>query len=114
MLTLWANPAVQEELLLNVRNNQVYTDLSAKLASLGFNKTPRKCREKIKKLKSEYKRVKSSRHRGGGISSRTSVWYAIMDEVLSSKAAAARRSETTEASLLSQPQSVLVGGTDGK
>ena len=108
MLTLWANPAVQEELLLNVRNNQVYARLSAKLASLGFNKAPQKCREKIKKLKQEYKRIK----RGGSSSTRTSVWFAIMDDVLSSKAAAARRPETTESyltepSLLGQSPSVL-------
>ncbi|XP_044041419.1 uncharacterized protein LOC122870995 isoform X2 [Siniperca chuatsi] len=117
LLTLWANPAVQEELLLNVRNNKVYARLSAKLASLGFNKAPKKCREKIKKLKQEYKRIKNGQHRGGSNSTRTSVWFAIMDDVLSSKAAAARHSETTEPSstdpsLLSQSQSVLDVDTD--
>ncbi len=114
MLTLWANPAVQEELLLNVRNNKVYSCLSAKLASLGFNKAPRKCREKIKKLKQEYKRVKNGQHRGGSYSTRTSAWFAIMDDVLTSKAAAARRSQPAEPSLLAQSQSVLDVDTDGK
>ncbi|XP_032360897.1 uncharacterized protein LOC116672973 isoform X2 [Etheostoma spectabile] len=102
LLTLWANPAVQEELLLNMRNNRVYTGLSTKLASLGFNKTPQKCREKIKKLKQEYKRIKNSPHN----STNRSVWFAIMDDVLSSRAAA-RCSETTEPSLVSQSQSAL-------
>lgn len=114
MLTLWANPAVQEELLLNVRNNKVYARLSANLASLGFNKVPKKCREKIKKLKQEYKRIKSGQHPGGGNSTRTSLWFAIMDDVLSSKSAAARCSETSEPSLHSQPQSVLDVDTDGE
>ncbi|XP_031169261.1 uncharacterized protein LOC116060041 isoform X4 [Sander lucioperca] len=108
LLTLWGNPAVQEELLLNMRNNKVYTSLSTKLASLGFNKSPQKCREKIKKLKQEYKRIKSSQHN----SSRRSVWFAIMDDILSSTAAAARWSETAEPSLLSQSQSALDVDTD--
>ncbi|XP_067347325.1 uncharacterized protein [Channa argus] len=106
LLTLWANPAVQEELLLNVRNNKVYTHLSAKLASLGFNKAPKKCREKIKKLKQEYKRIKNS-CRSESTSTRTSVWFAIMDDVLSSQAAAAKHSGTAEPSLPSRSQSFL-------
>ncbi|XP_028426640.1 uncharacterized protein LOC114550216 isoform X2 [Perca flavescens] len=108
LLTLWGNPTVQEELLLNVRNNKVYTGLSTKLAALGFNKTPQKCREKIKKLKQEYKRIKNSQPN----SSHRSVWFAIMDDILSSTAAAPRCSETTEPSLLSQSQSALDVDTD--
>lgn len=92
MLTLWANPEVQQELLLNVRNNKVYTCLSSKLALLGFNKAPKKCREKIKKLKQEYKRIKNGQYRGGS----SSVWFAIMDEVLSSQALTAKRSQTVQ------------------
>lgn len=119
MLTLWANPAVQEELLLNVRNNDVYARLSAELASLGFNKAPKKCREKVKKLKQEYKRIKNVQHRGDSNSTRTSVWFLIMDDVLSSQAATAKCSRTTEPvstgpSLSPPSQSVLDVDTDGK
>lgn len=113
MLTLWANPAVQEELLLNVRNNKVYTHLSANLASLGFNKAPKKCREKIKKLKQEYKRIKNG-HRSGSNSRRTSVWFAIMDDVLSSQAAAVKRSNIAERSLPSYSQFVVDVDTNGE
>ncbi|XP_028287104.1 uncharacterized protein LOC114452117 isoform X7 [Parambassis ranga] len=94
LLTLWANPAIQQELLLKVRNNKVYNCLSAQMESLGFNKTPKKCREKIKKLKQEYKRIKNGHHMGGS----SSVWFAIMDEVLSSHGEAADCSETAELS----------------
>lgn len=99
LLTLWANPAVQQELLLNVRNNTVYSCLSAKMASLGFNKAPQKCREKIKKLKQEYKRIKNGLQKGG----RHSVWFAIMDEVVSSQTAAVEHSETTDSSSTEPP-----------
>ncbi|XP_059181790.1 uncharacterized protein LOC131960563 [Centropristis striata] len=108
LLTLWANPAVQEELLLNVRNNKVYAVLSAQLAYLGFHKAPQKCREKIKKLKQEYKRIKG----GGSSSSQKTTWFSIMDEVLSSKDAAESCSETAEPQLLIQSQSALDVDTD--
>lgn len=114
MLTLWANPEVQQELLLNVRNNKVYTCLSSKLALLGFNKAPKKCREKIKKLKQEYKRNKNGQYRGGS----SSVWFAIMDEVLSSQALAAKRSQTVQNSSTAHSLAVqavaLDVDTDGK
>lgn len=114
MLTLWANPEVQQELLLNVRNNKVYTCLSSKLALLGFNKAPKKCREKIKKLKQEYKRIKNGQYRGGS----SSVWFAIMDEVLSSQALTAKRSQTAQPSSTVHSlgvQSVAMNvDTDGK
>lgn len=114
-MTLWANPAIQEELLLNIRNENVYARLSEKLASLGFNKAPKKCREKIKKLKQEYKRIINANHRSQRNSIRTSVWFAIMDDVLSSQAAAgAARSQTTEPSLPTPSLSGLDVNTEGK
>ncbi|XP_041637249.1 uncharacterized protein LOC121505760 [Cheilinus undulatus] len=111
LLTLWANPAVQEELLLNVRNNQVYTRLSAALESLGFSKTPQKCREKIKKLKQDYKRLKTSE--GIGKQRTRTVWFSIMDDVLGSKAGASRFLDTTEGLLLRQTHPPMdVNNTD--
>eukprot|EP00064_Thunnus_orientalis_P007596 superscaffoldBa00000854_g7618 len=115
LLTLWANPAIQKELLLNMRNENVYTRLSEKLASLGYNKAPKKCREKIKKLKQEYKRIMSANHRSRSNSIRTSVWFAIMDDVLSSQAAAAAGaacSPTTEPSLPTLSHSSLDVNTE--
>uniref|UniRef100_A0AAQ5ZXC0 Myb/SANT-like DNA-binding domain-containing protein n=1 Tax=Amphiprion ocellaris TaxID=80972 RepID=A0AAQ5ZXC0_AMPOC len=107
LLTLWASPEVQQELIFSMRNEKVYTYLSAKLTSLGFNKEPKKCREKIKKLKQLYKRIKNGHHVGGS----GSVWFSIMDEVLGSQTAAVKHSETadpssTESSL--PTQSVLL------
>lgn len=115
LLTLWANPAIQKELLLNMRNENVYTRLSEKLASLGYNKAPKKCREKIKKLKQEYKRIMNANHRSRSNSIRTSVWFAIMDDVLSSQAAAAAGaacSPTTEPSLPTLSHSSLDVNTE--
>lgn len=78
LLTHWANPAVQEELSRNVRNNAVYSSLSAKLASLGYDKSAQKCKEKLKKLKQDYRRIKNSNHLDGG----KNIWFDIIDQVL--------------------------------
>lgn len=96
-----------------MRNNKVYTRLSANLASLGFNKAPKKCREKIKKLKQEYKRIKSG-HRSGSNSSRTTVWFAIMDDILSSQAAAGKRSKIAAPLPHSQSPFVVDVDTNGE
>uniref|UniRef100_A0A3Q2TK53 Myb/SANT-like DNA-binding domain-containing protein n=1 Tax=Fundulus heteroclitus TaxID=8078 RepID=A0A3Q2TK53_FUNHE len=91
LLTHWANPAVQQELSRNVRNNAVYSSLSAKLAALGYNKTAQKCKEKLKKLKQDYRRIKNSNHLDGG----KNIWFDIIDQVLGAPSAAApQRPET--------------------
>ncbi|XP_015235922.1 PREDICTED: uncharacterized protein LOC107088325 [Cyprinodon variegatus] len=94
LLAYWANPAVQEELRRNVRNNAVYNSLSSKLASLGFNKSAQKCKEKIKKLKQDYRRVKNSQHVGWA----RTAWFGILDEVLGSQGATSKHSETPKSS----------------
>lgn len=90
MLAYWANPVIQEELRRNVRNNAVYNSLSAKLASLGFSKSAQKCKEKIKKLKQDYRRVKNSQHVGWA----RTAWFGILDEVLGSQGAPSKCSKT--------------------
>lgn len=55
------------------------------MALLGFDKAPNKCRDKIKKLKQDYKRVKS----GPCKLLNSNPWFSIIDEVLSSQASAA-------------------------
>ncbi|XP_014898319.1 uncharacterized protein LOC106953796 isoform X2 [Poecilia latipinna] len=91
LLTHWANPAVQQELSRNVRNNAVYSSLSAKLASLGYNKTAQKCKEKLKKLKQDYRRIKNSNHLDGG----KNIWFDIIDQVLGASVAAAQKHPET-------------------
>lgn len=114
LLTLWANPAVQDELILNVRNNQVYARLSATLQSLGFSKSAQKCREKIKKLKQDYKRMKHGDHRNGRQRTTTTAWFSIMDAVLGSRFDAWRDSKAAKPSMLSQKELMMDVDGDGE
>lgn len=72
-----------------MRNNAVYHSLSAKLASFGFTKSPQKCKEKIKKLKQDYRKIRRSQN----TSWRRTSWFGILDEVLGSQPAASKYSE---------------------
>ncbi|CAB1349038.1 unnamed protein product, partial [Coregonus sp. 'balchen'] len=81
LLTLWADRSVQEQLLSAVRNERVFTKLSSELASLGFNRSSKRCREKIKKLKQEYHKIKDDKKKRS-YNRRRERWFAIMDSVL--------------------------------
>uniref|UniRef100_A0A1A8MNH1 C2H2-type domain-containing protein n=2 Tax=Nothobranchius pienaari TaxID=704102 RepID=A0A1A8MNH1_9TELE len=102
LLVYWANPSVQQDLLLKVRSNAVYDSLSAKLASLGFNKSAQECKEKIKKLKQNYRKIKKRQNMGW---SRT-MQLGILGEALSLHPAASKCSEASTSSLAESSQLV--------
>lgn len=78
LLTLWAEPSVQEQLLYSVHNNKAFTYLSKQLALVGFTKTPLQCRVKVKKLKQDYMTIKSTK----GTRHKRWRWFSFMDAVL--------------------------------
>nr|XP_046152738.1 myb/SANT-like DNA-binding domain-containing protein 2 [Oncorhynchus gorbuscha] len=80
LLTLWADESVQEQLLA-YKNEHVYATFSSELAVLGFKKTSRQCRDKLKKLRQEYRQIKFD-HNKRGSNHCGERWFAIMDRVL--------------------------------
>lgn len=78
LMTLWAQPNIQKQLLTTAANSQVFTYLSNELALVGFNKTPLQCSVKVNNLKGEYRRVKELKLQ----SEVKSDWFAILDSVL--------------------------------
>ncbi|XP_055751529.1 uncharacterized protein LOC129831928 [Salvelinus fontinalis] len=95
LLTLWADGSVQEQLLSTVRNKRVFTKLSSELAALGSTKTSKQCREKIKKLKQEYKKIKNDTSKNS-YNIRGTRWFAIMDAVLSQRTRTSMLLESTQ------------------
>ena len=55
LISIWNDTTIQEQLEGCRRNSQVYKKISDDLHSAGFARTLEQCREKIKKLKTEYK-----------------------------------------------------------
>ncbi|XP_051477622.1 1-aminocyclopropane-1-carboxylate synthase-like protein 1 isoform X3 [Apus apus] len=87
LLQLWADESVQVELESCLRNQHVFNRIAEVLREKGIHRTGDQCREKIKKMKLEYRRIKdnSKAPRGG----RTWKFYEVMDRVLTSRPALA-------------------------
>uniref|UniRef100_A0A8C0FXI3 Myb/SANT-like DNA-binding domain-containing protein n=1 Tax=Chelonoidis abingdonii TaxID=106734 RepID=A0A8C0FXI3_CHEAB len=82
-LLLWADESVQMELESCLRNQHVFNRIAEVLREKGIHRTGDQCREKIKKMKLEYRRIKDNNKtpRGG----RTWKFYEVMDRVLTSR-----------------------------
>ena len=65
LISIWSDATIQEQLEGCRRNSQVYKKISDDLRSAGFARTLEQCREKIKKLKTEYKKIKYKRDQTG-------------------------------------------------
>lgn len=57
LLDIWADQEIQEQLAGRLHNMCIYDKISRKLKDLGFDRTGEQCREKIKKLRRDYKTV---------------------------------------------------------
>ncbi|KAJ8416997.1 hypothetical protein AAFF_G00282240 [Aldrovandia affinis] len=83
LLQLWADDSVQIELESCLRNQHVFNRIAEVLREKGILRTGDQCREKIKKMKLEYRRIKDNQKtvRGG----RTWKFYEVMDRVLTNR-----------------------------
>lgn len=66
LLEVWGDENIQAQLDGSTRNIKVYAAIAKTLLeSGGIERTPVQCREKIKKLKAEYKQIKNHNNRSG-------------------------------------------------
>ncbi|XP_054828806.1 1-aminocyclopropane-1-carboxylate synthase-like protein 1 isoform X1 [Eublepharis macularius] len=104
LLHLWADESVQAELESCLRNQHVFNRIAEVLRDKGIHRTGDQCREKIKKMKLEYRRIKDNNKapRGG----RTWKFYDVMDRVLASRPSLAYNASNSNSLM---PQQVLQG-----
>ncbi|CAL1271895.1 unnamed protein product [Larinioides sclopetarius] len=57
LLDIWADQEIQQQLAGRLHNMCIYEKISKKLGDLGIHRTGEQCREKIKKLRRDYKTV---------------------------------------------------------
>ena len=75
-----ADEKIQRELDGATRNEKVYQEIAQLMAAHGYQRTYQQCREKLKKLKSDYRVIKD--HNGRSGSSRKSWrWFNLMDSI---------------------------------
>ncbi|XP_015820297.3 1-aminocyclopropane-1-carboxylate synthase-like protein 1 isoform X1 [Nothobranchius furzeri] len=81
LLQLWSDESVQIELESSLRNQRVFDRIAHVLREKGIYRTGDQCREKIKKMKLEYRRIKDNHKM------RTWKFYDVMDKVLANRPA---------------------------
>ena len=85
LISIWSEENIQAQLEGCKRNRQVYTKISRELSAAGYNRTYEQCREKLKKLKAEHKKISDKRKQTG--EGRYPEWdyFDAMDTVLGHK-----------------------------
>uniref|UniRef100_A0A3P8VSQ8 Myb/SANT-like DNA-binding domain-containing protein n=1 Tax=Cynoglossus semilaevis TaxID=244447 RepID=A0A3P8VSQ8_CYNSE len=66
LLNIWGEQDIQTALDGNFRNSFVYRDVSRRLGTMGFERTPEQCRVRIKSLKRQYLLAKEGNIRNNG------------------------------------------------
>lgn len=79
LLQLWSDDTVQLELESSLRNQRVFDRIARALQERGIFRTGDQCREKIKKMRLEYRRIKDN-HK-----TRSWKFFDVIDRVLSSR-----------------------------
>ena len=65
LIEVWGNGAIQAQLEGCKRNQEIFEKIAAELREAGYEWTGKQCREKIKKLKVEYRKIKDKRNKTG-------------------------------------------------
>lgn len=83
-LSLVAVDRIQSELDGATRNERVFKELSETLMKYGFQRSSKQCREKLKKLRSEYRSVKDQ-NGVSGTERGVWKWFTEMDAIYGEK-----------------------------
>ncbi|XP_060892568.1 1-aminocyclopropane-1-carboxylate synthase-like protein 1 [Labrus mixtus] len=81
LLQLWSDESIQIELESSLRNQRVFDRIANILREKGIYRTGDQCREKIKKMKLEYRRIKDN------YKIKTWKFFDVMDRVLANRPA---------------------------
>ncbi|XP_072292312.1 uncharacterized protein [Eucyclogobius newberryi] len=81
LLSVYAATKMQRHSEGHKTNNKIFDSISKELEHFGVHHTPKQCREKIKKLKQDYKKIKDYNNLNGA-EIKTGKWYDILDSIL--------------------------------
>lgn len=95
LLQLWSDEAVQTELENCIRNQHVFNRIAEALQDRDFYRSADQCRDKIKKLKLDYRRMKDNNQIPHG--GRARIFYEVIDRILSNRPAASSSSSSSSA-----------------
>ena len=81
LLDIYADDAIQGLQLKAVSNAKMYECISQELAAIGIIHGAKSCRDKIKKLKQDFKKIKDHNNKSGN-GRKTSKWYDRLNALL--------------------------------
>ena len=65
LIEIWSDEAIQAQLEGCRRNQNVYEKIAHELPEAGFERIYQQCRDKLKKLRADYKKIKDKRGKTG-------------------------------------------------
>jgi len=65
LIEVWGKDAIQAQLEGCKHNKEVYTKVSKEMKEAGYERSLEQCRDKIKKLRAEYRKVKDKNRQSG-------------------------------------------------
>ncbi|RXN22497.1 zinc finger and SCAN domain-containing 29-like protein [Labeo rohita] len=81
LLSIYYSKDIQRGFASSKHNSKVYNNISVRLLQVGIHHSAKQCREKLKKLKQDYKKIKDNNNLNGS-DQRTGKWYVSMDAIL--------------------------------
>ncbi|CAL9707142.1 unnamed protein product [Knipowitschia caucasica] len=81
LLSIYADTKNQTDFEGQNKNKKIFDKISKELETYGIQHTPKQCREKVKKLKQDYKKIKDYNNQNGA-EIKTGKWYDILDSIL--------------------------------
>jgi len=86
LIELWGDDVIQSQLEGCKHNREVYEKISKAMKEAGYNKSSDQCRDKAKKLKSEYRKTKTKNKQTGN-KRKICKYQEALDEVLAHRPA---------------------------
>ena len=86
LIEIWGDNRIQAQLEWAHRNRNVYMKIAREMSEAGYQRTLEQCKDKIKKLKGEYKKLKDKCGKTGE-GRRYWDYFEAMDSILGHKAA---------------------------
>ena len=105
LIEIWGDDSIQAQLEGCKRNRDIFEKIALEITTAGYPRTEKQCREKIKKLRRDYKKVKDNNNETGR-DRKTFVFFDKLDEILGHRPATQPEhiidtsAETEERSLL--------------
>ena len=84
LISIWSDEEIQALLESSRRNQAIFERIAREMGAAGFHKSPAQCKDKIKKLKNKYKKLKDD-HDISGTNRHNWPFFDKMDEVLGTR-----------------------------